>query len=497
MKSRILRAVLTALSLALLVGSLLAIDTRPEPVSSDGTKAVIDIPREAHMQNTGGSDGAGLCVPTSITVAARWHNLPDLYNYRKFTEGRPGGSYPEQTAADLKVYASRNKITLPPFIQHTGGDESFLDLCYATRRAPGITYAGLDNFYDSGIAHMVNGAHLDAKHGAIIDNNRAGSWVWMTRAQLLNRWKGLRDDGREILVPVRSGLITRWVPVGGGWAFVWLTPPPPPRAPVVADLDAVEASKHDRGPGYVWEREWDYTASGLPTDPRWMLYKDGELVWVVIDGKWHRATGPDSWEIEPQDKPDEVPGPDAPEPTQDWNSGIAIDKIGKSHRYWYNDVECSRAKIFALVSDPGANGLTDDSDRYHLSIVGADRAVVASWFAPGGPFEKYARRLHVQVYAPTDWPAKDRLRSVVTLQEPAKIGGKIAASGSDAARDKVGALLASVFDAPEPAPAPRVDPTPPVEPAPVEPAKPRWFQALLALVLGWLGIKIISTKGAK
>jgi hypothetical protein len=53
---------------------------------------------------------------------------------------------------------------------------------------------------------MVNLAHLDAERGAIIDNNRPGSWVWMTRAEFLARWRGN----------------------SGGWAIVFLAAPPPP-----------------------------------------------------------------------------------------------------------------------------------------------------------------------------------------------------------------------------------------------------------------------------
>lgn len=485
MKHRILAAVLLALGLAT---AAFPFDTTKTPVAPDGTKAVIDLPPDQHMTNVGGSDGAGLCVPTSITVAAKWQGLFDLYQYRKFTESRPGGSYPEKTDADLKTYANRYKVTLPPYVQHTGGDETFLELCFATRRMPGMTYAGLDGFYDSGVAHMVNGAHLDGSRGAIIDNNRAGSWVWMKRQQLVNRWKGLDDQGKAILVPVG---LARWAPVGGGWCFAWLGPPPPPVPPSAKEQTEGPASSTAKGPGYVWER---VSASYLE-QPYWALYKDGELIWVVTpDGKWHKATGPGAYELDPSDPPEGLPSPTEAEPTADWNHGVSWDSVPKCSRYWINGIECSRAKAFAAASDPGEGGLVDDTDRYHLSVVLPGRPPVV---VP----DQYKRRLHIQVYDPSDWPAKDRLKAVVTLQEPAKLGGRIVASS--AKTEDIPKMLSDLFDTPPPIkPDPKPDPKPvdPVPPGPVPPPPPatptlpRWLQLLLAALLGWLGVKYAVRK---
>jgi hypothetical protein len=69
-----------------------------------------------------------------------------------------------------------------------------------------VTYDGRDDFYRSSIGHMVNLVYLDGERGCILDNNRVGVYVWMTRAEFLSRWKGS----------------------GGGWAFVLLDAPPAP-----------------------------------------------------------------------------------------------------------------------------------------------------------------------------------------------------------------------------------------------------------------------------
>src|SRR6185437_9808487 len=86
------------------------------------------------------------------------------------------------------------------------GDDTFLDLAIHTGRCPAVTYDGRDNFYRGSVAHMVTLAHIDQQRAAIIDNNRPGEWLWMSRADFLSRWRGM----------------------GGGWAVVFLGPPPTP-----------------------------------------------------------------------------------------------------------------------------------------------------------------------------------------------------------------------------------------------------------------------------
>lgn len=176
------------------------------PVSPDGTRATCDIPPSQHIRNTGGRDGAGLCVFTSMELAADWQQLPELAGFQRWMTKRPGGGYPEKVDAMLKAYCQEKGVPVPPYVQHTDGDEAVLDAAIAAGLMPCITYGGRDDFYRGGIYHMVDLAHLDAERAAIIDNNRPGVWVWMTRAELLTRWRSMQ----------------------GGWAFVWLASPPPP-----------------------------------------------------------------------------------------------------------------------------------------------------------------------------------------------------------------------------------------------------------------------------
>lgn len=184
------------------------------PVSSDGLRAVADLPVTEHHRNTGGmgmrgpGSGAGLCVFTSIWHAAIWQNIPAIFGYRDWMMNKPGGGWPEKVDQTLKQYCAEKGIEVPGYVQHTGGDVSFLKHALGTGRMVCVTYAGMDDFYNGPIGHMVNLVYLDDDTACIIDNNRPGSYVWMTA----------------------SAFSQRWLEQSGGWAIVFTAPPPPPYA---------------------------------------------------------------------------------------------------------------------------------------------------------------------------------------------------------------------------------------------------------------------------
>lgn len=218
-------------TLAILLGlctGIMAFDTTKTP--PEGTVVTLD--RGSHIENSEGSDGGGLCVPTSVVVAARWQGIKEAEGFLDYCRHRPGGSTPLQLARDLKAYAAKSHVTLPPFLQHTGGDVKFLEEMLKAGKCVGITYCGNDGFYKSTINHMVDLAGLTETTGVIIDSNRPHFWVSMTRSQLIARWQGKRDDGRPALLLARYpwGEYV-WLPATGGWAFVWLDVPQVAPAP--------------------------------------------------------------------------------------------------------------------------------------------------------------------------------------------------------------------------------------------------------------------------
>ncbi|MCE9564982.1 MAG: hypothetical protein K8U57_23350 [Planctomycetes bacterium] len=206
-----------------------------EPMK-DSVRATADLPASQHKRNSAGSDGFGLCVYTSAWHAAIWQSVSDLYGFRDWMTHRPGGSYPEKFESTLNAYCKERGIPCPGYVQHTGGDVEFLTLALKTGRMVCVTYCGVDGagrYGNEVIGHMVNLVHLDDSGAAILDNNFPGTWLWMSRADFLARWRGVQVDGRPFLARDGRG---RAMPIGGGWAIVFLAAPPPPypdRPPVM------------------------------------------------------------------------------------------------------------------------------------------------------------------------------------------------------------------------------------------------------------------------
>ncbi len=305
-----MRRLTSLLAIALFAINAFAFDSKDTPVSSDGTRAVGDLPVARHVRNIGGSDGAGLCVYTSVQMASDWHNVPQFYGFQKFASKRPGGSYPEKLDKDITTYCAEQKLPVPAYIQHVGGDESFLDLALKTGRILGVTYAGADGFYSGPVAHMVNLVHLDKELACIVDNNRPGKFVWMTRKQFINRWRGVYDNGS--LMTIREGRNT--YQIGGGWAFCLLASPPPPYAKAPAKTEKTNLLD-------------------LPEAKNFGIQLD-KMQPVAVEK--------------------------APEGD---NFGVNFEKLKAERKFTLNGTEVTQKVAEAAV-------LADDSTRYHLTFVG-------------------------------------------------------------------------------------------------------------------------------
>lgn len=175
------------------------------------TEIQMDMPESLHKANVGGSDGAGLCVFTSIEHAAIWQNVEALHGFQAWMRRYPGGGWPEKLDKKIKEYAASRGLPVPQFLQAEGRAADLLPLAEAalkSGRAVAVTY----DFSPSGryggrrIAHMVNLVHLDAKHACVLDNNYIGvaKYEWMSR-----------DDFARVLG-------------NRGWVAILLDPGPPP-----------------------------------------------------------------------------------------------------------------------------------------------------------------------------------------------------------------------------------------------------------------------------
>lgn len=181
-------------------------------VGPNGQEVHVDLPLSQRIRNIGSHvDGAGMCVSTSMTHAARWHAMRDWYNWRDWCAKFPGGGYPSKMDKQIKQFSDEKKIPAPPYLQYEGKDPSILEEAFKAGLLPSVTYSGRDGVrYSGSIAHMVNLVYLDDKSAAIMDNNgKPEDLIWMSRDEFIDRW----TNGRS------------------GWAHFWLLPgpPPPPR----------------------------------------------------------------------------------------------------------------------------------------------------------------------------------------------------------------------------------------------------------------------------
>lgn len=233
----------------------------------------VELPPSRHMENKEGTDGYGLCVPTSVSMAADYQNLPEWRGFRDWWTAYPGGAGPNKLDSFIAEYASQRGLKVPDYIQHVGGDEQLLRSVLSSGRYPCVTYGGMDNvFYSEFIAHMVNCVYEDDNVACIQDNNHPGQYLWMDRDSFLARWR-----------------------LNGGWMFVWLAPPPPPvpiNTRVAHRSDPV--STDEKGMGvvkpkelYVWRYRDDDWAScaylyrGIRSET---ATKGTTLTWVQVGG---------------------------------------------------------------------------------------------------------------------------------------------------------------------------------------------------------------------
>jgi hypothetical protein len=189
-------------------------------VTSHGESIQCDLPLGQQIKNIGSRrDGAGMCVMSSIEMAARYQNLTPLIGLRDWAAQYPGGAYPEKVDRQLAAFFKARNLAPVPYLQYEGSDpDRLLTLIDRTNRMACIAYGQSPRYAGPRnprgiISHMVDCVLYGEKYGVVLDNNFIGdsSYEWMPKSELVRRMK---------------------MTSGSAWVFVWLTPgsPPPPRA---------------------------------------------------------------------------------------------------------------------------------------------------------------------------------------------------------------------------------------------------------------------------
>jgi hypothetical protein len=174
----------------------------------DGTPVQVDMPPDLRLHNTGGRDGAGLCVFTSLNHAALWQDVEPLRDFQQWMKAKPGGGYPEKVAAMITAKCKEQGVPEPKYVQVQGNDLEPIRVALKTGRMPCVTHS----FSPSGryggrrIAHMVNCVHDDNGYYGILDNNYPEQLEWLTESEFQKSYTG----------------------DGGGWTVILRDPGPPP-----------------------------------------------------------------------------------------------------------------------------------------------------------------------------------------------------------------------------------------------------------------------------
>lgn len=187
--------------------------TRPDPTPDRrgeawggetyrGVRSHVVIPLEQRQRNTGGSDGAGLCVIASIKTNGNYQGLgPEVVKLWEEAQRRPGGYSPSKLERLLAEITPDLK-----YASYVGSDPAVLHRLSKAGYPIGATMNTGRLYNYMPIAHMVSLVHYDEEKdlAAVIDNNKPEVYAWMPAQEFARRWNG----------------------IGGGWAFVWDYPPP-------------------------------------------------------------------------------------------------------------------------------------------------------------------------------------------------------------------------------------------------------------------------------
>lgn len=196
-------------------------DSRGEYVilnpSLSGRSVNAPIPNEIHVRNEGGSDGAGLCVISSVLANGMSQGVPGLNiagrdersgqlvagkgsTLWRTAKARPGGYGPEKLAELVEEVMPGEK-----YASFVGRDTSILETLSSRGYRVGVTMNTGKQYNYMPIHHMVSLEHYSAANNVamVADNN---------------------DPGKHHVMPATE-FNRRWIDGGDGWAWVWTRKP--------------------------------------------------------------------------------------------------------------------------------------------------------------------------------------------------------------------------------------------------------------------------------
>jgi hypothetical protein len=199
---------LVALALSLAVPAAHAQSPRGETVTRtpefNGERASAPIPPELHVRNEGGSDGAGLCVISSMLANGQYQKVPGLEGGKnsalwRTAKSRPGGYGPGKL-----INLVRETLPNEKYASFENCDEETLDRLSRQGYPIGAVMAWGQG-YNGRISHMISLVHYrKGGNACVVDNNFPGEYHWM---------------------PATEEYLRRFQ-ANGSWAFIWTRLPP-------------------------------------------------------------------------------------------------------------------------------------------------------------------------------------------------------------------------------------------------------------------------------
>ncbi|CAB4220107.1 hypothetical protein UFOVP1620_35 [uncultured Caudovirales phage] len=353
--------------------------------SPDGAEEIqIDLPGTQQMKNTGGKDGAGLCVFTSIEHSGRWQNVDSILGLQQKMTREQGGGYPSKVEKMLAKYCDGAQ-----YLQYEGSDPALIKLALTTGRMPSVTY-GYSPRYSGKIAHMVNAVHLTEKWAAILDNNFPGDtkYEWMTPAEFKKRW----------------------VSGGGGWCVVVLAPPPPPMP------------YNEGEPIKAYGQKWGTLSSAAVAAPyEWRvidanqaaLYSAGKQlgVWIMARQCYRELLPDGNWSADQELSPFPPPESHLVKVIEQIEQNFGLDRSRLDRgveKFWLGGREVTRKQAYTALSGAGKD-LIDDREKLRLTVIGtaAECQAVVKDLETNPALSVFADTLLVQSYRPDNWAMKD------------------------------------------------------------------------------------------
>ena len=288
-----------------------------------GVTASAPIPPDLHVQNEGGSNGAGLCVISSVLCNGQYQGVPGLVGEGKGSKlwitakRRPGGYYPDKLAKLVEE-------TVPgeTYASYNDTDPALLDKLSRAGYPIGATMNTGAMYGYRPIHHMISLIHFrQGGTACVVDNNDPGKYHWMPAAEFQRRWidggTGWAWIWTRLPKAAKAAAWLAWLPVGLVVALVVLRSRQARLGAITAILGAVLFCPPAQAQGQVWA--WhQVTANGQ------QLRVWG---WIGTDGLVHydpaqlRADKSAPAAPEPRLEGDE-PGPDG-----QTNFGLDIEQI--------------------------------------------------------------------------------------------------------------------------------------------------------------------------